>query len=95
MPSIPSKHYVAHAGDVFVQDVFGVETATGMKFGGRYTLMPKGAWGAEVENPDMTAIGYDTPREAFLATHKLMNISRKLGKCLVGGDPFINKRKGK
>ncbi len=93
MTITPNKHYSAHKGSVFLQDIFAVTDGKKTEFFGRFGIIRSVFDGAVAEDVITTSIPSQTPKSAFLSTHKLMNETRKLGKCLVGYEPFDGKPK--
>lgn len=95
MKGEPNKHYAAHAGKIFVQDVVLVQVNPDDKpvYYGRSEMIPKGS--TNVNNIVFHSVtnGYDTPKGAFLGTHKMLNTISGLGEYFHGGDPFEDKRK--
>lgn len=95
MKGEPNKHYSAHAGKIFVHDVVFVKQSEDDKpvYYGRSQMIPKGSANADGIVFHSVTNGYDTARDAFLGTHKMLNTIRGLGEYFHGGDPFKNKHK--
>lgn len=93
MTNTPNKHYSAHKGIVFIQDIFAVTDGERTEFFGRFGEVTDISNGAEARDAKITRIPQGDPKAAFLATHNMMNEDRKLGKCLLGYNPFNGKKK--